>query len=397
MRALELELRELKAKQAPVEKPVPAAPISSLAEGSARSSSRANLTVGGYAELFYQWNFNEPQNGIHNFRGFDNRHNSFTISNAVIDAAGSVGPVSAHVALQVGHTPESYYLAEPVVPAASGAGATGPNVWKYIQQANAAVKFPLGRGLLLEGGIFLSPIGPEGMAVKDQWNWSRSSLFFALPYYHTGLRLSYPFTDRITVALAVWNGWNSVVDNNPEKSIMAQLTYNISDKLTYQLLYFTGVERAVNAPEGRPWRHLFDTYLAWYPRKWLSLLGHVNLGFEPTAFGTSWWGAAALYARFQPLKWLYIAVRGDYLSETRAFDGVNQAAAIFWPAGWVTSATATVEARPYDNVSLRLEYRHDHAESNMYFFKGTVVDLTGAPVANANSQDTLTLGLTTWF
>ena len=71
-----------------------------------------------------------------------------------------------------------------------------------IAQANVAYKAPLGRGLLIEGGIFLSPVGPEGMAIKDQWNWSRSNLFFGLPFYHTGLKVSYAFTDRLFT-----NGW----------------------------------------------------------------------------------------------------------------------------------------------------------------------------------------------
>jgi hypothetical protein len=416
VRQLEAEVKALKARQPPQPAALPqpaapasaAGPLTSLAEGTTRTATRANLTIGGYAEIFYQWNFNEPSNGITHYRGFDNRHNAFTISNAVVDAAGSIGPVSARIALQVGHTPETYYKSEPPSPPcapsalggfctnAPGAGSTNAAVWKYLQQANAAVTFPIGRGLLLEGGIFLSPVGPEGMAVKDQWNWSRSNLFFGLPFYHTGVRLSYPFTSRITVALAVFNGWNSVVDNNPEKSVAASFNYVITDKLTYQLLYFGGVERAAGAGEGRAWRHLFDTYLGWYPRKWLSLLAHVNAGFEPNRFGISRWAAGALYARVRPLKWLYLAARGDFFWEGPT--GPPAAAApIFWPVGWVSSGTLTVDARPFDNVSLRVEYRHDHADADLYFNREVPVGFNGVYAANATSQDTITLGLTSWF
>jgi len=405
---LERELAELKARPAPPPTTAPQAaaaptgPIANVSEGTTKTGTRASLTLSGYAEMFYQWNFNNPSNGITNFRGFDNRHNSFTISNAVIDAMGTLGPirghsVSAHVALQIGHTPETYYLAEPISVGAAGAGSTGPPVWKFIQQANMSYRAPLGRGLLIEGGIFLSPIGPEGMAVKDQWNWSRSNLFFGLPFYHTGVRISYGFTDRINVSLAAYNGWNSVVDNNAQKSIAAQLTYSITDKLTYQVLYFTGVERPTGAPEGKPWRHLFDSYLAWYPLKWLSLLGHADAGFEPNAFGTSWWAAGALYARFQPLPWLYLAMRGDFFREGVAANTVGSASPIFWPAEWVASGTGTVEVRPIDNVSFRVEYRHDHAQAPMYFRDQVANDLLGAPIANATSQNTVTVGMTAWF
>ena len=263
---LERELQELRAHQAPAaEAPHPAAapsgPIANVSEGTTKPATKAALTIGGYVEAFYQWNFNQPSNGITNYRGYDNRHNTFTLDNAVLDALGTLGPITAHVALQVGHTPDSYYLAEPFAPGTSSVGPSSGDVWKFIQQANVAYVAPIGRGLTIDAGIFLSPIGPEGIAVKDQWNWSRSDLFFALPAYHTGARLSYPFSDRVTVSLQGYNGWNSVVDNNPEKSLAGQFTYAIPDKLTYQFLYFTGVERPVGAPEGRPWRHLFDTYL----------------------------------------------------------------------------------------------------------------------------------------
>jgi len=366
-------------------------------EGTVRTGTQANLVFGGYAETFYQWNFNEPSNGITNFRGYDNRHNSFTISNAVLDVVGTAGPASAHVAVQFGHTPETYYLAEPSLLGAGGAASTSASVWKFLQQANAGYRVPLGRGLLMEGGLFLSPIGPEGLAIKDQWNWSRSNLFFGLPAYHTALRLSYPLSDRLTFMVMGCNGWNSVVDNNAEKSIAISASYSITDKLTSQILYFTGVERPTGAPEGSPWRHLFDAYATWYPLFWLALNVHGDAGFEPNNFGTSYWAAIALSARVQPLPWLYFAWRGDVFYEGVAKNAQGQASAIFWPSPWVTSQTLTADVRPYDNVSFRLEYRHDQAGALMFFRGVVATDMTGAFVMNARSQDTMAAGMAVWF
>ncbi len=389
---------------ATTEAPAPAAapaPVTSAAEGVSRTGTRAGVTLAGYVEALYQWNFNNPSNGITNYRGFDTRHNTFTLSNVVLDATGTLGPVSVRLALQVGSTPETYYLAEPDRGSASGAGASNLDVWKFIQQAVVAWRTPLGRGLLLEGGLFLSPIGPEGMAVKDQWNWSRSNLFFGLPFYHTGFRASYPLSDRLTLSVAGYNGWNSVVDNNPAKSVSAALDYVVTDRVTLHALYFGGVERADGAPEAAgttPWRHVFDAYAAVYPRPWLGLMVHANAGVEPNAFGTSWWAAGALYARFRLRPWLYFAARGDFFHETAARNAAGTAGSIFWPTSWVSSATATLDARPHDNVSVRLEYRHDAAAGPTYFRGAVATDMTtGAFVPNAASQDTLTLGLTTWF
>ena len=74
------------------------------------------VKIAGYIETFYQFNFNQPSNLITAYRDFDNRSNSFTIDNAVVDVSGQVGAVSTRIVLQVGHTPASSYLAEPSYP-----------------------------------------------------------------------------------------------------------------------------------------------------------------------------------------------------------------------------------------------------------------------------------------
>lgn len=355
------------------------------------------FTLGGYAEVFYQWNFNNPSNGITNFRGFDNRHNTFTLSNVALDAQWDHDDLLGRVTLQVGHTPSTYYLSEPVAAGASGANASDAELWKYIQQAYAGYRFGFGRGLTVTAGLFLSPIGPESMAVHDSWNWSRANLFFGLPFYHTGVRATSALSDDWEVTLAGYNGWNSVVDNNDEKSLSAQLTYT-QPVVALSVLYFGGVERARGAVEGRAWRHLFDAHATWNPKPWLSLLAHANGGFEPNQVGVSHWAAGALYARFRVSEPLYFAVRGDVFREHVPENATERASPMFWPAPWVSSGTATVDCRPHQRVSFRFEYRHDHAGADMYFGGAVAGDGDVAPfVANRVSQDTVTLGATTWF
>lgn len=378
------------------ETPPPPAAASSEDTAAARPAPNP-FVLGAYAEAFYQWNFNNPSNGLTNFRGFDNRHNTFTLSNIALDAQWDYENLIGRVTLQVGHTPSTYYLAEPMSPGADGANASSAELWKYIQQAYAGYRFGLGNGLTVTAGVFLSPIGPESIAVRDNWNWSRSNLFFGLPFYHTGVRATYALTDEWAVTVAGYNGWNSVVDNNDEKSVSAQLTYT-RDDVVASVLYFGGIERAPGAPEGRAWRHLFDAHVTWNATPWLSLLAHANGGFEPNDFGVSAWTAGALYARFRIVEPLFFAVRGDAFYEHVAENSVGRASPIFWPAPWVTSGTATVDYRPHERVSFRLEYRHDHAGGDMYFGGSVAGDGAATPfVPNRASQDTLTIGTTTWF
>jgi hypothetical protein len=348
------------------------------------------FTLGAYVEAFYQWNFNKPSNDITNYRGFDNRHNSFTLANAALDAQWDIHDVFGRLTLQIGHTPSTYYLSEPARSGTAAANASDKELWKYLQQAYAGYRFL--EALAVSMGIFLSPIGAESMAIKDNWNWSRSNLFFGSPFYHTGARASYVWGDAWTFTLAAYNGWNSVVDNNVHKSIAAQATYARS-RIALSLLYFGGVERPRGAPEGQPWRHLFDAHATGDVSSWLSLLAHANAGFEPNRFGSSRWAAGALYARARLVEALYLALRGDAF-----FEHVPAGASpIFWPVAWVASATATLEYRPVEHVSFRTEYRHDRAAGAMFFGGKVQTDESGAFVANRRDQDTITLGTTAWF
>ena len=347
--------------------------------------------------MAYTYSFQNPSNGIINDRGFDDRHNTFTVQNAVLDASGSIVGLSARVALQIGHTPDTYYLSEPSLPGTSGAGATSASTWKYVQQAYGGYRIDRA-GLTLEGGIFLSPIGPESMAAKDSWNYSRSNLFFGLPFYHSGIRATLEASASTTLALWLVNGWNSVVDDNQGKSVLAQYTYKIPDRLLFDVIYMTGIERPTGAPEGQPWRHLVDLYAQFDVTKWLSFLTEVDVGVEPTRFGLSYWGAAAIYARVHPVSWLYLAARGDRFAEHRGSGPEGTASSMFFSTPWVSSGTLTVDGRPHENVSLRLEYRHDQAASDIYFGGNVRGDgVKTAYVPNAQAQDTLTAAALAWF
>ncbi len=349
------------------------------------------ITITGYVEAFYQHNFNDPTNLVTAYRGFDDRSDSFTIDNAVLDVTAVSGDVSTRIALQVGHTPAAYYASEPSYPAASGAGATGPELWRLIQQA--IVGYKLGK-LQTEAGIFLSPIGIENLPIKDQWNWSRSNLFFALPYYHAGVRATYPLTDTLTGVVYATNGWNDIVNRNPYPCFAGVLQYAPSPEISAQLLYFGGVEAFAGAPEGQPWRHLFDAAVTWNVTRDVAIATQADAGFEPNNLGTSRWVAGALYARVRPTKRLYAVVRGDWFHERDA-PGPPR---LFFPADDVGSVTLTADYRPANQISLRVEYRDDRASAPMYFRGPPGQDpTTGLPAPTATSQQTLTFGAVTWF
>lgn len=355
------------------------------------------VTPGGYVEVYYGFNFNRPSNGITNFRAFDNRHATFTLSNAVLSVDAAADRFYARVALQTGSTGESYYAPEPPRPGADGAAAGGPSVFKHVQEAY--VGFSLSRDAEVEGGLYLSPIGPESMAIKDTWLWSRSFLFYGLPFYHSGARLKYRPTDGVTLRAGVLNGWNNVVDNNESPSVSFKATMDLAKDVTLDAHYLGGVERSPGDPEGPAWRHLFDSYVTFKPLDRLDVVVNGNLGFEPNRLGLAGWAGGALLGRVRVTDRVFLAARGDLVLEKRAYDGALASAPILFPTRWLTSQAVALDVRPVRPVSVRLEYRHD-ASAAPLFFRGDVLgtgDASSPFTPNARSQDTVTLGVTSWF
>jgi Putative beta-barrel porin-2, OmpL-like. bbp2 len=372
-----------------------AQPARIWAEPATSDDSKPTFTVGGYLEEYYQVSFQNPSNRITNLRGYDNRSRTFTLSNVAIDVKAETGPFTAHVILQIGHTPSTYYLNEPTSIGTSSVDTSTSELWKYIQTATFEAKSP--EQLVFTAGLLLSPIGLEAIPVKGNWNWSRSNLAFELPDYVTGATIAHPLGCGWTAKIGVFNGWNSVVDNNGYPSVMALAAYT-RGQTTAQLLYFGGIERPSGVPEGSPWRNLVDAIGQTGLTDDLAVAAQFDAGVESGNLGTSWWVAVAGYAKLQITSRVYGAVRGDYFYSKPGEENGIAASPIFFPVRWLAEGTGTVAYQPLDRLSLRLEYRHDQAASDAYFGGTVATDpITHAFVPNRESQDTLTLGVTGWL
>lgn len=63
-----------------------------------------------------------------------------------------------------------------------------------------------------------------------------------------------------------------------------------------------------------------------------------------------------------------------------------------------SDAYATIAYQPVDGISVRMELRHDHADSRVFFGGDVAGDGVTIPFEpNRRAQDTVTLGATAWF
>ena len=120
---------------------------------------------------------------------------------------------------------------------------------------------PVGKGLQIDVGKFVTNAGAEVIEAKDDFNYSRSLLFqLAIPLYHSGVRLTYSPNDKVTLMGGVINGWNDVNDNNTGKSVMASVTFKPTGSVSIIENYIGGPEQP---NDNSNWRTLSDTVLSY--------------------------------------------------------------------------------------------------------------------------------------
>ena len=393
-------------------------------EGKTESESaygKTHLTIGGYVENYYSYNFNRPGNNITALRGFDFLHNSITLGNAVLSADASHDNFIARIALNFGSIPSQFYEQEPVTIPSYNLPRLDHNTFQYIQEALIGWHVKSVNGLTIQAGIMATPIGVEGLAnfqsweesvnskhllpkdYRENWNWSRSNAFINVPDYHTGVRMLYSPNPTRHFSLYLVNGANSVTDNNKWKTFAFSYLWMPSPKLQMSMLYMSGPERDPGFIGGaKSWRHLFDTWARWEVTRNFSLMTQFTPGMEQTSFGTNIWTINVLYASWKFDNDVRLAFRYEHLLEKAA----KESESVFLRSldennkGGLYGYTTTLSLPIVPNhLMMRLEYRHDSSKLN-WFYKGTLQPTNDSHqpfIPNAKNQNTLTMGLVGWF
>jgi putative OmpL-like beta-barrel porin-2 len=255
-----------------------------------------------------------------------------------------------------------------------------------LQEAYLAYKVPLGSGLTLKAGKFVTLLGYEVIESPNNLTFSRSLLFaFAVPFTHTGGLVSYTFTDWLTVTAGVVEGWEVSDDNNGSASYTGQVAFTPVKDFTTNLNWIVGPEQDGNDTHQRWVADLTATYVG---VKHTTLGLNVDVGGEQKVPGrvttrqdgtASWWGWAG-YAAYDWTERLRTAVRLEY------FDDPESARTAGRPLGNRTSlseVTATVQYKIWRGLVGRAEYRHDDANAKVFGV------LSSGPTRTA--QDTISL------
>lgn len=345
-----------------------------------------------FADAFVaaNWAFPKPASYQPPTRYYDGPQ-GFGLAWVGFDASFAPEPVGGTVSLRWGPS------------ATLHAGGDASSGLQYVKQA--FVSWKPGTAVALDFGKFDTFVGAEVPDSQDNFNYTRGLIHsFAQPRFHTGLRASAELIPELTLIAMVANGLDRSLDNNMGKTFGLGLAVNPSDSFTASLGWIGGPEQddstevactsgtaydptagTCAAKAGAPaqtyvvdrggandfdaWRHLIDLVLTVQPMETLAIAFNADYGIEgvrsedtsveakPT---THRWYGGALLARMQLSETWAVAARGEYLADPdgRALNHRLPSGTLLTDTA-LASATLTVEARPTENLILRLENRGD--------------------------------------
>jgi hypothetical protein len=196
-----------------------------LADTKKNLADNLGIHVHGLLDATYEYNLNHPGlqsgNRVNQFREFDTDANGFELTQFQLHIDRTVeGGVGFVADINFGKTAEILSTATRYTSGTESTNEVDPT------QAYATYTVPVGTGINLSAGKFVTLLGAEVISTYNNLNYNESrSLIFTLgePLTHTGVRAQYAFNDKIGLTMGLNNGWDDPDDNNDGKSVEGEL------------------------------------------------------------------------------------------------------------------------------------------------------------------------------
>ena len=321
----------------------------------------SGISVNGYIDAGYNWANRDIEAGFANGvtgavpRVFDNQNNSFSLHQFGLTVAkqpkeGFGGLVN----LTIGKDAEVIHAFPE-----TGNTSTFDMTQAYLSYSQGA--------LTMIGGKFTTLAGTEVIASTGNNNISRSILFGAVPFTHTGVRASFAPSDTITLYGGLNNGWDQLQDANRPKTLELGATFNPMKPLTMTLSGYFGSEPTLGG--GNAERDLVDFVVNYIATNSLSLGGEFLMvkqdDFAPGQ-GSGKYQGLAFYGTAQLNQLWRVSARAEYFDDKNGFHfGTSNGAGGQQPVKYY-EGTLTLAYLPTKDVELRTEVRGDKADQNVY-------------------------------
>ena len=218
-----------------------------------------------------------------------------------------------------------------------------------------------GGPLTLIAGKFATLHGTEVIWSPSNANVSRSILFGAIPFTHTGVRATWALNDTVSLIAGVNNGWDQLTDSNRDKTVELGATLNPIKPLNISISGYSGKEPAGTGNGTRTSINATGSY---------SITDAISVGLELLNVSQDVPGAAGATTS---VKYTGAAGYGSY-TFTRRLRGAlrvenfdDKDGAKFGVAGTkYREVTVTGAYLPADNFEARAELRRDQATNAVF-------------------------------
>jgi hypothetical protein len=331
---------------------------------------QGKVTVEGYIDAYYSYDFNKPASGDRPYFVSMARHNEMTINLAFVDVKYSSTRLRARFVPGFGTYINVNYAHE-------------PGALKNIVEANAGIKLFKTKSIWFDFGVFGSPYTNESAISKDHLTYTRSFAPEYVPYYLSGVKVSVPLCKKVNAYFYLINGWQQMQDANAGKSIGTQLEYRPTNNWLLNWNTYIGSETTSVNPEFGT-RYFTDLFFIYSKGKWSATgCAYIGLQKRDALENASWW-QTNLIARYDIARKLSLSVRAEY------FDDSNEV--LINPITGVSgfhsySGSLGLNAKPAENAVFRLEYRGFYSTKDAF-------ERNGIP---AKTSNTITGNVTIWF
>jgi Putative beta-barrel porin-2, OmpL-like. bbp2 len=365
--------------------------------------SDANIAITGFVEGSTTFiDHTQPGNNAITGRSFDTESDSLLLNAIDLNVQRTVD--STQKKFDIGFDVEQMYGADMAYIHSNGlttyspskiGGARQPKNQYDLTQANLVFALPVGNGLSLLIGKFITPLGAEVIDAPGNAFYSHSFLFGQLPFTQTGVTATYNLCPEMTVMLGVTRGWDQALrDVNGDLDLLANATYTSDDKKWTDALTISSGNQSSDASGLDGWRTVIDYVGSYQYSDNLKLTLNADYGWQSQvdAGGTAQWYGVAVYAGYTISDYVTLNGRGEWFNDEEGlapgeFDGGAAAATGSSPSNTYYEATLglSIKPMPHNNIGsnlvIRPEVRDDYANKATW----------GNPASPTHNQATLAI------
>lgn len=345
------------------------------------------VKVRGWISTYYDFNFNTPNRQVVNEhqglsvvhgrnttiegRTFDIHSNSFSLDLAEIEiekVPQATSRLGFKFDLAFGDAQD--IIADSI--AASLGQDSISQFDKIFQHASVSYLAPVGKGLRIDFGKFVTHIGGETIENIKNHNFSHGFFYtYAIPFQDTGFRFHYDWSDKSYTEFYLLNGWNATFDNNNGKTFSVSQGWTPSSKFSLIANWMGGPEQNDNSSN---WRHLGDFQVYFNPTPRWKTLTNIDVAWErtpPSLNGqNAKWDGIMEMVRYQVTPRFSPAFRFEWYRDPQGFTtGVPQNL-----LGYTITLDYKLGNGRWDRVLVRPEWRYDRSTANFFSRNGRFRD-----------------------